>query len=118
MGATAARPKADGDAALPFAGLRVLDMSWVGVGPITMKYLADHGAEVIRVESVSRPDPARSVPPYKDGKPGFNRSQFPANFNTGKYGLGLNMTTAGGARAHQADHHDVAARRARRKLHA
>ena len=86
------RSKANGDAALPFARLRVLDMSWVGVGPITMKYLADHGAEVIRVESVSRPDPARSVPPYKDGKPGFNRSQFPANFNTGKYGLGLNMT--------------------------
>lgn len=77
---------------LPFEGLRVLDMSWVGVGPITMKYLADHGAEVIRVESVIRPDPARSVPPFKDGKPGFNRSQFPANFNTGKYGLGLNMT--------------------------
>ena len=90
--APAVRPKANGSTALPFEGLRVLDMSWVGVGPITMKYLADHGAEVIRVESVSRPDPARSVPPYKDGKPGFNRSQFPANFNTGKYGLGLNMS--------------------------
>ena len=90
--APAVRASGNGSAALPFEGLRVLDMSWVGVGPITMKYLADHGAQVIRVESVSRPDPARSVPPYKDGKPGFNRSQFPANFNTGKYGLGLNMS--------------------------
>ena len=74
-----------------FEGLRVLDMSWVGVGPITMKYLADHGATVIRVESYSRADPARSVAPFKDMKAGFNRSQFPANFNTNKLGLGLNM---------------------------
>ena len=47
-----------------------------------MKYLADHGATVIRVESYSRGDPARSVAPFKDMKAGFNRSQFPANFNT------------------------------------
>ena len=77
--------------ALPFEGLRVLDLSWVGVGPLTMKYLADHGATVVRVESVTRPDPARSVPPFAGGKSGFNRSQFPANFNTSKYGLGLNL---------------------------
>ena len=31
-------------------GLHVLDFSWVGVGPITTKYLADNGADVIRVE--------------------------------------------------------------------
>ena len=72
-------------------GIKVLDFTWVGVGPITIKYLADHGAEVIHVESVSRPDILRTVPPFKEGKPGINRSQFPANFNTSKYGLGLNM---------------------------
>ena len=77
----------------PFEGLRVLDMSWVGVGPMTMKFLADHGATVIRVESESRADPSRSVGPFKDGKPGLNRGQFSANFNTGKYGLGLNLKT-------------------------
>ncbi len=77
---------------LPFVGLKVLDLSWVAVGPLTMKYLADHGATVIRVESVTRPDPARSVPPFGGAQPGFNRSQFPANFNTSKHGLGLNLT--------------------------
>ena len=29
--------------ALPFDGIRVADFSWVGVGPISAKYLADHG---------------------------------------------------------------------------
>ncbi|HAL49224.1 MAG TPA: hypothetical protein DCP37_15860 [Dehalococcoidia bacterium] len=84
----------DGDAAqMPFKGLKVLDFTWVGVGPITVKYLADHGADVIRVESVSRPDVLRNAPPFKDGTPGINRSQFPASYNTSKRGLGLNMAT-------------------------
>ena len=83
----AGRPK------MPFEGLRVLDFTWVGVGPITIKYLGDHGAEVIRVESVSRPDLLRNAPPFKDAQPGINRSQFPASYNTSKYGLGLDMST-------------------------
>ncbi|MFQ5933373.1 MAG: CaiB/BaiF CoA transferase family protein [Dehalococcoidia bacterium] len=77
--------------AMALEGIKVLDFTWVGVGPITIKYLADHGATVIHVESVTRPDILRTVPPFKDGQPGINRSQFPANFNTSKYGLGLNM---------------------------
>ena len=76
---------------MPFEGLKVLDLTWVGVGTITIKYLADHGADVIHVESVTRPDPLRTLPPFKDAEPGFNRSQFPANYNTSKYGLGLNL---------------------------
>jgi crotonobetainyl-CoA:carnitine CoA-transferase CaiB-like acyl-CoA transferase len=32
----------------PFAGLKVWDAAWVGVGPLTSKYLADYGATVIR----------------------------------------------------------------------
>lgn len=77
---------------LPFEGLKVLDFTWVGVGPTTIKYLADHGANVVRVESLTRPDVLRSAPPFKDAEPGVNRSQFPANFNTSKYGLGLNLS--------------------------
>ena len=78
-------------AKMPFEGLRVLDFTWIGVGPVTIKYLGDHGADVVRVESVSRPDGLRSGPPFKDGIPGINRSQFPANFNTSKLGLGVNL---------------------------
>lgn len=74
-----------------FEGLKVFDMSWVGVGPITAKYLADHGATVVRVDSSVHPDVLRLAPPFKDGVPGINRSQFYADYNSSKYGLGLNL---------------------------
>ena len=77
---------------MPFDGIRILDFTWVGVGPITIKHLADFGADVIRVEAASRPDVLRSAPPFKDGQPGgLNRSQFSANYNSSKRGLGLNL---------------------------
>ena len=81
---------------MPFDGIRVLDFTWVGVGPITTKHLADFGADVIRVESVSRPDVLRSGAPFKDGEPGINRSQFSANYNSSKRGLGLNLASPEG----------------------
>ena len=76
---------------LPFEGLKVADFSWIGVGPMTAKYLADHGATVVRVESESRPDNLRGVGPYKDGIPGWNRSHFFGNMNTSKLGLALDL---------------------------
>ena len=56
---------------LPLADLKILDFSWVGVGPITVKYLADHGATVVRVESHARLDVVRLGPPWHDAKPGI-----------------------------------------------
>ena len=81
---------------MPFSGMRVLDFTWVGVGPITIKHLADFGADVIRIESVSRPDVLRNAAPFKDGVAGINRSQFSANYNTSKRGLGLNLASPEG----------------------
>ena len=75
-----------------FDGVKAVDFSWVGVGPITAKYLADHGAEVIRIDSLARPDPSRQAPPWADATPGLNRSQFYANFNTSKYGVSLDLS--------------------------
>jgi crotonobetainyl-CoA:carnitine CoA-transferase CaiB-like acyl-CoA transferase len=43
------------------AGIRVLDFSWFAAAPIGTKWLADHGAEVIRVESHERLDCAPRV---------------------------------------------------------
>jgi benzylsuccinate CoA-transferase BbsF subunit len=77
---------------LPLADLKILDLSWVGVAPITVKYLADHGATVIRVESHARLDVVRLGPPWHEGKPGIERSQFYASYNTSKYGLALDLT--------------------------
>lgn len=75
-----------------FEGIKVADFTWVGVGPITTKYLADHGATVVRIESHTRPDVLRLAPPWRDGQPGLNRSQFFASFNTSKYGITLDLS--------------------------
>ena len=81
-------------------GVHVLDFAWVGVGPITTKYLADNGAEVIRVESAAHPDILRFAPPWKDAQPGINNSQFFASFNSSKRGITLDLSqtaaTSGG----------------------
>ncbi len=80
-----------------FEGLKVADFAWVGVGPLIAKALADHGATVVHVESVTRPDVLRLGQPFKDGVPGIDRSQFQANFNTSKLGLALNLVTTEGS---------------------
>jgi len=74
----------------------VLDLSWVVVGPTIAKALADHGAIVVKLESSARVDLLRRLPPFKDDQVGVNRSQFFANFNTGKRSVTLNFRTPGG----------------------
>ncbi len=76
---------------LPFKGLKVADFSWIGVGPITGRCLADHGATVVRVESELRPDILRGGLPFKDAEPDWNRSQFFGDFNASKLGLLLHL---------------------------
>jgi crotonobetainyl-CoA:carnitine CoA-transferase CaiB-like acyl-CoA transferase len=80
------------DPSLPLTDLKILDLSWVGVGPITVKYLADHGATVVRVESHTRLDVVRLGPPWHEARPGIERSQFYASWNTSKYGLALDLS--------------------------
>jgi benzylsuccinate CoA-transferase BbsF subunit len=75
-----------------FEGIHVLDFTWYGVGPVTVKYLADNGADVIRVESRARPDGLRHAPPWKDGRPGIDNSQFFASYNTSKKSITLDMS--------------------------
>jgi crotonobetainyl-CoA:carnitine CoA-transferase CaiB-like acyl-CoA transferase len=76
---------------LPLEGVKVADFSWIGVGPITAKALADHGATVVHVESENPADRLRLVGPFKDGVPGMNRCQFFGAFNTSKLSLQLDL---------------------------
>lgn len=75
----------------PFAGLRVADFAWVGVGPLVSKYLADHGAEVIRIESNTYPEALRRVPPFVNDAPNVDGSGYYANFNSSKLGASVNL---------------------------
>ena len=58
---------------LPLEGVKVADFSWVIAGPLTTKYLAIFGAQVVRIESHSKLDRFRLQPPFV-GKPSRNSS--------------------------------------------
>ncbi len=75
-----------------FEGIRIADFAWVGVGPLAAKYFADHGAEVIRLESGTRPEALRRAPPFVNDEPGLDNSGYYANFNSSKLCAGLNMS--------------------------
>lgn len=74
-----------------FSGLKVWDMSWIGVGPLTARYLGDNGATVVRLDSFTRPDLLRMAPPFARGEFGLDNSMFYGDYNCSKYGIGLNL---------------------------
>ena len=74
-----------------FSGIRIASFCWAVVGPLTMKYFADYGATVIRVETSRRPCTMRISAPYKDDKPGLDRSGYFNHFSANIFSLALNM---------------------------
>jgi crotonobetainyl-CoA:carnitine CoA-transferase CaiB-like acyl-CoA transferase len=77
---------------LPFADLKVVDLTWVVAGPSVGRVLADYGATVVRVESARRIETARLVGPFHGGVPGPERSALYGNVNAGKLGLALDLS--------------------------
>lgn len=79
---------------LPFAGLRVLDLTTFWAGPSCTHFLALLGAEVIHVESTHKPDGTRliaGVPMSEDQW--WERSPIFSSLNTNKKGLTLDLQT-------------------------
>ncbi|WP_026818985.1 CaiB/BaiF CoA transferase family protein [Arthrobacter castelli] len=68
--------------------LKVLDCSTLFAGPYAAAMLGDFGAEVIKLEHPSRPDPSRGHGPAKEGRGlwwtslGRNKRTITANLNT------------------------------------
>jgi len=74
---------------MKLAGLRVIDLSVFVPGPYLTKALADHGAEVIKVEVPGDGDPGRHIG-LSDGP----STVFFRNLNRGKKSITLNLKDA------------------------
>lgn len=74
----------------PLTGYRVIDFGWVIAGSWCSRLLANLGAEVIKVESTTRPDILRSYGAHPDQAPVFT------DMNTGKLSVSINATTPQG----------------------
>ncbi|OZF54180.1 CaiB/BaiF CoA-transferase family protein [Rhodococcus sp. 14-2470-1a] len=75
----------------PLDGVKVLDMSWVVAGPLVGRVLADAGATVVRVESGTKVETARLMPPFEGGVAGHENSALYGNVNAGKLGVSLDL---------------------------
>ena len=87
----------------PLKNYRVLDLSRIWAGPYCTKLMADLGAEIIKMESLSVYDshrgpvsPARGIAAYPDGEPGdepWNRNGWFNCLHLSKYGITLELTS-------------------------
>jgi len=51
---------------MPLSGLKILDFTSLLPGPLATMNLADLGAEILKIESPSKPDLVRFIPPFID----------------------------------------------------
>ena len=76
----------------PLAGVRVLDFSWALVGSITTKTMGDLGADIVKVESRSRPCLSRIDVQVSVSKRGnFDDKPMFSHLNSSKRSLALDM---------------------------
>ncbi len=78
---------------LPLAGVRVLAVEQYGAGPFGTMFLADQGAEVIKIENPSGGDFARDIGPYWFSE---GESQFFHAYNRNKRSVTLDLMTPEG----------------------
>jgi crotonobetainyl-CoA:carnitine CoA-transferase CaiB-like acyl-CoA transferase len=76
----------------PLSGVRVLDFAWALVGAITTKTLGDLGADIVKIESRSRPDLARLDVQVAASKAGeWDDKPWFAHLNTSKRSLSVDL---------------------------
>ena len=83
----------------PLEGIRVLTLEQFGAGPYGTMFLAELGAEVIKIEAPQGGDPSRQVGPYKLGE---NDSEYFQAWNLGKKSVTLDMKSEAGRRQFEA----------------
>ncbi len=83
----------------PLEGIRVLTLEQFGAGPYGTMFLAELGAEVIKIEAPEGGDPSRQVGPYMLGE---NDSEYFQAWNLGKKSVTLDMKSEAGRRRFEA----------------
>jgi crotonobetainyl-CoA:carnitine CoA-transferase CaiB-like acyl-CoA transferase len=76
---------------LPLKDVKICDFMWVMAGPASTRILADYGATVVRIESPTRVDTARTLSPNHGNQVGPDNSGLFANCNAGKFGVSLDL---------------------------
>jgi crotonobetainyl-CoA:carnitine CoA-transferase CaiB-like acyl-CoA transferase len=85
------------DVAFPFAGLKVFDLSTFWAGAYLTCYLGAFGADVIKVESIQRPDGHRySGSLLREGDDWYERGPLWQGTNLNKRDITLDLTSAAG----------------------
>jgi crotonobetainyl-CoA:carnitine CoA-transferase CaiB-like acyl-CoA transferase len=74
-----------------FEGVKVAEFAWQAAGPMSSRYLSDHGATVVRVESHKRIDTTRGTNPYVTKQPHIDGSMFYGRHNANKYSLSIDL---------------------------
>src|SRR4051812_10810090 len=87
---------------LPLEGVRVIDLSMVWAGPYATRLLADLGADVVKVEGVSHPDPIRNavgLGPQRSPERPWDQVSYFNEYNRNKRGLALELSRPEGRAA-------------------
>lgn len=80
----------------PLSGVRVLDFSHILAGPYCTRLLADFGADVVKVESRTRPDMTGALRPNETAPGRQDRPPLFLNTNRSKRSITLNLKTDAG----------------------
>lgn len=88
----------NGSDILPMKGLRVVELSTFWAGPIAGSHLSNMGAEVIKVESIQRPDGVRYAAAVGTAKDFWEWSPVFHGVNCGKRGITLKLDDPEGKR--------------------
>ena len=82
--------------ALPMEGVRIIDLTWFWSGPHATMNLGAFGADVIKVESVSRPDSYRFTGTASGESQPWERNYLWNDSNQNKRGLTVDLNTETG----------------------
>ncbi len=83
-------------ASRPLSGIRVIALEAFVAGPLATMFLADAGAEVIKVESPGVGEPARLLGPFTTGERGEREGAYFGRLNRDKKSVTVNLKAPAG----------------------